>query len=404
MNLATLALRNLARHRRRTLVTAAAIAFGSLAVVVLQGFVNSFVLHLQEESVLTQVGALQVCRRGFLGSSDPLQLSFADAPALRERIRAVPGVAAVAPRLAFDGLLSNGAEATMFVATAIEPLAEDAVCPRRRAKVAAGTRPLGPDDRRGAIVGKALADALGGEPGSTLVLQAAGARGATNALDVTVQGFLPLTVDPNESKRSVIVSLDLAQSLLRLPGRITQYAVRVEDLAQTEEIAAALRAALGEDFEVTTWRQMDPGTAERTQVMAFVLVFIGGILLLLVASAILNTVLISVYERVREIGTMLAVGVRRRQVRALFLWEAAWLGLASALVGVGLGRALLALITAARIEWHPPDGTRMTLHPHVGPGFLAFVVAFAALGTVASALYPAWKASRLRPVEALRAN
>ena len=121
MRLVLLALRNLTRNKRRTLLTALAIVFGAMAIVLLQGFVNGFIRNNIEAIVMSKLGAVQVYRKGYLGSDDPLKKSMPHDPALMARIRKVPGVVEVAPRIAFDGMVSNGAESTMFVATAIEP-------------------------------------------------------------------------------------------------------------------------------------------------------------------------------------------------------------------------------------------------------------------------------------------
>src|SRR6266511_3661479 len=218
MRLLRLSLRNLTRNKRRTLLTALAIAFGAFAVVLLEGFVNAFARNVIEASVLGKVGAMQVFRQGYIGSDDPLKLMLPQDPALVSRIRAVPGVTEVAPRLDFDGMISNGSQATMFVATAVDPIVEYRVCPRRASSVAPGSRPLGPAYDDSALIGKTLADALGAAPGSSLVMQAGGTHAGTNALDVAVSGFLP-NYHPTESKRGATVTLAFAQRLLRAPGR-----------------------------------------------------------------------------------------------------------------------------------------------------------------------------------------
>jgi putative ABC transport system permease protein len=401
MTLLRLALRNLTRHGRRTLITGLAVAFGALAVVVLQAFANGFVKNLVETSVLNKVGAVQVFRRGYLGADDPLAMSFADDPALVARLRAVPGVTAVAPRLDFDGMLSNGSEATMFVATAIDPTLEYRVCPKRATYVSAGSRPLAPGDGRGAIIGKVLVEALGATRGSTLVMQAAGPHAGTNALDVSVLGFLPNT-HPAESKRLATVPLPFAQELLRMKGQLTEYVVGVTDLDQVDAVARKVREVVGDGYEVTTWRELDPGTRDRAPLFQYLLDFIAVVLFLLVATGIVNTMMMSVHERVREIGTMLAVGVRRWQVTALFLLEATALGLGSALVGTGAGHGLVRALAPHGLRQAAPGGDLMVLYPSVTVAYLGLVTLATVLGTVLAALYPTWKAARLRPADALR--
>ena len=405
MRLFLLALRNLTRNKRRTMITAGAVVFGAMAIVFLQGFVNGFIRLGIEASVLTKVAPIQVYRKGYIGADDPLKLNLPTDPALVAKIAAVPGVNAVAPRIFFDGMVSNGAESTMFMATAIDPALEYKVCPMRKTQVARGSAPLAPGHDGSVLIGKTLAEALGAKLGSTLVMQSAGPNAAgTNAIDIEVSGFLP-TLNIIESKRMATVSLGFAQQLLRMDGQVTQYAVGVGDLAQVDAISAAVRAALGPEFLVTTWREIDPRTAEQSTTLRWVLGFVGLVLFLLVATGIINTMLMSVHERVREIGTMLAVGVRRWQIMTLFLWEAVALGILGAAVGVAGGYAIVRAFERAGVKLNPPGGDMIVyVHPHIDFWFLGAVVVFAVIGTVLAALYPAWKASRLQPVEALRAT
>ena len=403
MRLLLLALRNLMRNKRRSLVTSLAVAFGAIAIVFLQAVVNGVVRNVVETAALAKVGAVQVFKAGYLGSDEPLKMSLSWNPELVAQIKAVPGVTAVAPRLDFDGMLTNGSEGTMFLATAIDPAVEYEVCPQRATFLAKGSQPLRPGAPRATLIGKTLADSLGAKEGATLVMQAAGVHATANALDVTVSGFLP-TNHPLVSKRLATVDLGFAQELLRMKGQVTEYVVGVADLEQVDEVAGRVRAQLGAGYEVTTWKQMDPGMWDRVNFLRYILFFVALVLFLLVATGIVNTMMMSVYERVREIGTMLAVGVRRWQVTLLFLSEAAFLGLASAVTGVGAGYAIVRVLARSGVQQHAPGGDVMTYYPDVSARFLALVVGFAITGAVLAAVYPAWKASRLRPVEALRAT
>lgn len=403
MRLLILAIRNLTRNKRRTLVTGIAILFGVTAIVMFQGFVNGFITGMIETSVLSKVAPIQIFKKGYIGSDEPLKQTLPQDPQLLARIRAVPGVAAVAPRIDFEGMVSNGSESTVFMATAIDPALEYSVCPKRATHIAAGSRPLGPGDGGNVLIGKTLADALGAKQGTTLVMQSAGPNLSVNALDVTVSGFLP-TVFLAESKRMATVTLGFAQDLLRMKGQVTEYVVGVRELDRVDEVAAALRSRLGAGFEVTTWRDVDPGTRDRTKTVHVALVFVALVLFLLVATGIVNTMLMAVYERVREIGTMLALGVHRRQVTAMFIWEAIALGFFSSAVGATIGWALIRVIGRHGVPMRQPGGETTIVHPYVAFGFIGVAVAFAIVGTMLAGLYPAWKASRLQPVEALRAT
>ena len=398
-----LALRNLSRNKRRSIITALAVLFGCAAIVALQGINNGFVANLIEMTVESKHGAVQVFAKGYIGSDDPLKRSLPHDPNLLRRIESVPGVQAVAPRIAFDGMVNNGSESTMFMATAIDPEREYKVCPKRLTRVSPGSQPLQPGREGDALIGKTLAESLGADKGATLVMQAAGPHASTNALDVEISGFLP-TQSVAESKRMATVRLRFAQELLRMNGQVSEYTIGISNLAQADQVASAVRAALGPEYEVTTWADLDPATKTRVGSVLYVMLFIGGVLFLLVATGIVNTMLMSVYERVREIGTMLALGVRRWQVTVLFLAEALLLGLMSSALGVALGYGIVAGVFRKGFSIRPPGGDVTTIYPHIDGQFLLIVVGFALAGTMLAALYPAWKAARLRPVDALRAT
>jgi len=398
-----LASRNLTRNKRRTLVTALAVAIGALAIVVLQSLCTAFVVSLIEVKVESKLGAVQVFRKGYFEADEPIRLSFPADPQLIARIKQVFGVTAVAPRIEFDGLISNGSEGTMFQAIAIDPELEFQVCPKRRDWVSPGSLPLQAGRQGDMLIGKTLAESLGADQGATLVMQAAGPHASTNALDIEVGGFLP-TLDFAESRRVATVRIKFAQELLRMPGLVTSYVVGIRELSQASAIAARLRAELGDGYVVTTWSDLDPTTRTRVISVEYAFFLVALVLSMLVATGIINTMLMSVHERVREIGTMLSLGVRRWQITVLFLWEAGLMGFLSAVVGTGLGYAVVYWLGRSGIRGHMAGGDTLVLYPSVGPGFLGAVIGFVILGTILSGLYPAWKAAHLRPVEALRAN
>lgn len=410
-SLLIIAARNVSRNRRRSIISGAAVFVGVLGIVLLQGLLNSFLTRIVDDTVLAKVGAIQVHKRGWQDADhDLLDYDLPDDQAFRQKLAAIPGVTGVTPRITFDGMLSNGAVSSMVGVAAIDPATEYTVCPKRRESIAPGSDPLvpgasggGAGDVSAALVGSELAESLGAKKGAVLSLLSASKGGAANALDLTVVGFLP-SRDLLESKRLSVVTLALAQDLLRMKGRVTEYALSVSDVDQADEIAARVQAATGDGYQAQAWKELAPSVRDRLVRTRIILWIITGILFFLVGTGIANTMLMSVYERVREIGTMLAVGTRRRQVMSLFLAEAATLGLAGGLLGASVGAAIVASLGAHGFTMSPPGGDPAVFHPFITGRFVAGAIAFAALGTVVAGLYPAWKASKLRPADALRAT
>ncbi|WP_375770973.1 FtsX-like permease family protein [Archangium gephyra] len=416
--LSSIAARNVARNRRRSLVTLAAVLLGVTAVLVLRGFIDGFVRLMVDDIVQGKTGALQVHTTGYMDSSDALLLepSIPYDEALLARVRAVPGVTGVTGRIQFSGLVSNGVSQTMFVGRALDVLTEKQAVPRAGFDVLPGGRALAGGDHAHAILGNELAQsfhavtpaektkAAGAESlVDRVTLASSSPKGRANSLDVSVEG-LSVSSLPFENKRVVTVPLKLAQELLGMEGRVTELAVAVDDLRNLERIAADLRRELGPQYEVHTWQELQPFVRDIISRQSFVMGLISLILFVIIITGIINTMLMSVFERVREIGTMLAVGMRRKQVLTMFLVEAALLGVLGGVGGVLLGSAIVRGIAARGIPMSlvVSSGSQSVLRPELNPSFVGMTLAVAVVGALAAAAWPAWRASRLDPVEALR--
>jgi putative ABC transport system permease protein len=421
MNLLSLAARNLSRNRRRTLISLAALVVGVGAMVAFRGFINGQQRVILENVVFGQLGAVQVHKEGYLANvqGSPLSLDLADSPELRRRLASVPGVTGVAPRLAFGGMLSmpdaegaqgdEGAGKTTYLQlTGYEPEAEPKVTPTRLTWLGQGAFPsavdvpellLNADMARS--LGAGVMDAKAPPPETTWpALLAADRDGALNGEAVRISGTL-VSATPGD-RRVGYVPLGLAQRLLRMEGRVTEYALAVERLEDAPRVRDAVRAALGAGYEVHTWDEVFPFIANILKHSDFLFSLMSSVFLLVVLLGIVNVMLMNVLERVREIGTMLAVGMRRRQVVALFLTEGALLGLVGGTLGVLVGGAVTLYLHQRGVLLPAPGATADSIiRPFVPLTYLLRSVALTTLGAALAALWPAYRAAQLRPVEAL---
>lgn len=400
-----LAARNVRRNRSRSALTFGAIFFGVALTVMLAAFGNGLGTLMVNDLVFAKIGSIQIHRKGYADQKDnqPLKLDMADGGALEARIHAVPGVASVAPRLVFGGMVSNGSEATMFVARGIDPVKEYATLPWAAKEVTG--KPIAPGAPTVGVIGGELGQAMRIKPGGSVILQAATQAGRQNALDLDIGGTLD-NANIFESKRFIHVPIAYAQNLLGMPGRATEYAVRVTDMDRMNTVAADLRAALGSDFEVETWRQLQPNLADVIAFQRVIIAIVSVVFLIIVVFGVVNTMVMSVLERTREIGTMMALGMRRASIGALFLLEAAILATFGAGLGAAVARGGVAILTAKGGFLLAAPGSQIAryhLVPVIPPLIIFLAVVASILGALGAALYPAWKATRLRPVEALRA-
>lgn len=398
-----LALRNVGRNRRRSLITGVTIVFGVAMVLLVRGFTDGMARMMVKDVVEGRSGAIQVHRAGYIENVDsvPTRLNLPYDDGLRGRIAAVPHVRGVTGRVTFNGLVSNGSQQTMFIGRGLDLGHELEVCPNARTLVSVGA-PLEPGEGAAALLGVELGNSFHLSPGQTVTLQSTSPAGRSNALDLTLKG-LTTSSFPFENKRVVTLPLQTAQQLVGLEGRVTEYVVAVDDLAFLDVTADALRGALGPEYEVHTWRELQPFVRDLISRQDFVLGAIAFVLFIIVLTGIINTMLMSVFERVREIGTLLAVGVRRRQVLQMFLIEAGVIGAAGGLLGTALGRALVFGFAAKGIPLQLSGiSSANVLRPFVTLQFTLAAIVVAVLGAVGAALWPAYRASRLNPVEALR--
>jgi putative ABC transport system permease protein len=224
--------------------------------------------------------------------------------------------------------------------------------------------------------------------------------GALSGENVTITGAMKLNM-PGEKKIGM-VRLEVAQRLLKMEGRATEYIIAVDDIDNIPLVAAAMKRTLGPDYEVSTWDEIATFIKQAMQRQNFILSLVATVFLILMLLGVANTMLMSVLDRTREIGTMMAVGVRRSKILALFLMEAATIGALGGVIGGGVGALIVFGMHQRGISvTFPGSNVPFTILPYVTVSYMAGVVAIAAAGALFFAVYPAWRASRLRPVEAL---
>lgn len=399
-----LAARNVGRNRRRSLITGVAIIVCVGMVVLLKGFIDGVRDLMVADVVEGRAGALQIHKKGFVDNIEavPTRMNIPYTPELVAKIKSVPGVAGVTGRLMFNGLIGNGLTQTMFIGRGLDVEHEEEACPRSKATVREGGKPLAPGDTNHALVGFELAESFAVDLGKTVNVQTTSPAGRSNSMDLSVKGFSSSSF-PFENKRVITVPLATAQELLGLNGRVTEYAVRVSDLSKLEAIRAGLQTALGPEYEVHTWQELNTFVRDIINRQDFIMAAIAFVLFVIALTVIGNTMLMSVFERVREIGTLLAVGVRRAQVLQLFVLEAALLGLMGGFLGAAVGQTALTIISGIGIPFAMPGTSSVALlRPHTSPQYTAIAVAIAILGALIASALPARRASRLNPVDALR--
>ncbi len=399
-----LALRNVLRHRRRSAMALVAIASGVAALILASGFNDWNFWTYRELAIRSQFGHVRVHRAGYSesGVADPFAYLLPEKAAEREAIVAKPHVTVLAPRLSLSGLVSRGESTLSFIGEGVDPAAESDLS---RALLIVEGENLAPDDPTGIIVGRGLAENLGARVGDVLVLLANTRAGGLNAAEVRVRGTFS-TVTKAYDDAALRMPIATAQQLLRVSGAHA-WVLLLDDTGSTGATVDALQKEFaGKSFEFVPWWQLADFYNKSAALMSRQIDVIRIIIAVLIILSISNTLLMSVMERTGEIGTSMALGVTRMQVLRQFLTEGIVLGALGGLAGAVIGSALGLIISAIGFPVPPPPGMAREFPGgiRVTPLLVADAFTLAVVTTLAASIYPAWRASRLQIVDALRHN
>ena len=346
-----LAARNLARYWRRTLLTAGLIVLGITAVLLFVSVSGSFKSIMIGQITDSMMGHLQIHRKGYVASIDNLPLNLNIQPDAVERIdqalEALPELEAWSLRLKFGAMFSNFTETTSIRLNGIVPDREAAAMPELAERLVAGSLANGLVEPGKLLIPDLLARGMKVKPGDTAVLVATNLDGSVNGQTFVVQGVLEAVTGPGG--RDGYLHMDDARALLRMNDKeANEIAVRLKSIDEVEPVAARLRAALADVvnpqgqslLEVHAWDQLSP-FANIARMIDMLDLFIRIMLIGVVLIAIMNVMIMAVYERIREIGTIAAIGTPPRRILALFVGEGLLLGLVGTLSGTALSLLLV---------------------------------------------------------------
>jgi putative ABC transport system permease protein len=402
--IARLASRNIWRHKARTAMTLGAIAFGVAAMILSGGFVQDIYVQLGEATIHSQSGHIQVAKAGYFGSGSrsPEKYLINPVEEARSLVSGHAEVLDVMARLSLTGLLSNGRADVPIIGEGVEPNKETALGTFLR--IVEG-RALEDADRDGALLGYGVAKALNLRPGDTATVVTSTGGGAMNTAEVRVAGIFQ-SFSRDYDARAVRIPLPVAQELLDSKGA-NVLVLSLHRTSSTEPVAARLRGQVAPaGLEAKTWQELNdfyPKTVELYERQFGVLQLIIFAMVLL---SVMNTVNMSVFERLGEFGTMRALGNRGRGVFLLVVAENALLGIAGALVGAFIGIMLAALISSIGIPMPPPPNADVgyTARVRVVPSVVAMAFLIGVLATILASILPAARVARGSVVDALRQN
>jgi ABC-type lipoprotein release transport system permease subunit len=409
-NLASMAWRNLWRHRRRTLLTLSSIAFGVMLAVLFTGIGDSNWSEMIQLAARLGGGHVTLQHPEYL-EMPTLSRTVRNA----ERLRAValrdPDVERVVTRITGNLMLATAAQNYGAAFIAFDPGDEDATTLSLIEALTEGE--LFPSARDGGIIlGKRLAENLDAGLGRKVVYTLTDKNGEIVQEAARVSGIVS-TGAPSVDAGLCLLPIDrLREALGYDPGEAVQVGVFLGDHRRADAVAGRLGEAFGTQVSALPWHQLLPELSGFITMKVAGARFMEAIIMVLVAAGIFNTLFVSVMERVREFGIMLAIGFSPARLFSLVMCESLWLGL--------LGLLLAGVITAGPYYYMATVGIDLSammgegsgevagvavspiMHANIFLENLVMIASAALLATLLSGLYPAWHAGRVVPVESIR--
>jgi len=412
-NIIKIAWRNLLRYSRRTLLTSSLIAVGVALVIIFGGIGDSFKSEVTGILTNSNLGDIQIHKKGYVGSIDNLPLDLAIPEGGKKKIEALLDnnreVKAYSERIRFGAMISNFVQTTNIRLTAVYPEKESRTCPDLVKRIKEGDSNPDTFVKTGSIViPQTIATGMNLKLESDVVLVATNKDGSVNGMTFKISGISENIMGPQG--KDGYIHINDAKSLLRIEnGEITEIAVKLKNFNRFKTVYKDIKNELSQmrgektgkpAFEVHSWEELSPFSSIAA-IITLLIIVVRLVLISIVLISILNVMMMSVYERIGEIGTIASIGTLPSKILALFLTEGLILGFISAIIGNIIGILILLGLSAAKIKF-TFGMMDLVLAPGIPLNEVALTTIIVVVISVLASLQPAIKASRMEPVEALR--
>ncbi len=399
-----LAFMNCWRNLRRSLITILAIGVGLGGLIFLWGYKDGGAHGMLESATSLFTGHLQVHALGFERNFSP-ELAIADPEPLIRKLEAHPAVAAVTRRVKSRVLIGTSEYSQGALLLGVDHEQEGRVT-RIAAFVQRGSFLAGSGQKE-ILLGDRLAQKLGLEVGDKAVVMAHGADGMLNGYAYRVRGIFHAGTRMMD-EQVAYTDLAAAQELLGIDTGVSELTLRLRQLSSIPEVLAFLgQTADPTRYEVLTWNQAEPEAEQIADWAEGVVRVIVVAMTVVIAVGIMNTVVMSVLERTREFGVMLAIGVKPRQLVGLIFLETILLESLGILAGLLFGYGLVGYFARVGIPlWGAAEGVSTgfltpIVYTRVSPEHVLASILILIVVTSVAALYPAFKAGRVEPITAI---
>lgn len=400
-----IAWRNIWRNKRRSGIVLLSIISGLVAQILLDGLTNGMIRQMLFNQINLNIAHIQVHNKGYQEDKTVGNV-IKDYQKVENALKNNPNVSQFSPRVLSQAMIYGKNNASGVMIYGVDPDKEKTVSIIENsikegnflAQSAATGNPL--------VIGNKLATKLSVKTGDEVSVALKQKDGLMKTFKFRITGIFQ---SPNSQFNASVVytALPVAQSLLQTNGTVHEFAVILKDFKKAIETQKVLSESLGSPYEVLTYRDILPLLVYQVDIYEQLMLFMNAIVDIALIFVIINTMLMAVFERIREIGILMAIGMKTRKIFSMIIVEAFTLGLVGAFIGLVLGMAIHIPLSYSGIdlalfsEGLESFGVGAIIYPSLSPDTIIDAVLLMPFVAVIAAIYPAYRATRLEPVESI---
>ncbi|MGB4270234.1 MAG: ABC transporter permease [Spirochaetota bacterium] len=396
--------RNVFRNKRRSLIVASSIVVGLVVMMFSMAIMNGFNRQMLENTINTSLGHVAIHKKGFFNDMN-LSLSFVPAD-LFSSIQGIRGVVCIGQRVKFEAMVQSSRSSQGVMVMGIEP--ENEKCVSNIFEYAGrDTRSyITNSSTNDILISRSLATKLGIGIGDKCVVMLQDKRGVLSAYAFIVKGLYQSPIESFD-KYVVYTGIRKAQEISGLGNAISEIIVRCADKDFADSVASTITSLDTADLEVLTWKQMAPNIVQAIKLFDTMMYVFLAIIFISIIFTIANTMIMAIMERYREIGIMKSIGTQPSWIAAIVILEACGLGVLGVVAGIVITYLLVAITgtTGINFAFYSESmrvwGTGTTIYPFLTATNSIMATVIVLLNTIVASLYPAYKAAKIKPIDAL---
>lgn len=396
--------KNIWRNPTRSAVVIIAVLLGTWAGISMSGFMNGMAQQYIQDHLQNYSGHIQIHDAQYLEENMP-QYFISNSDSLSEILQKEDFVDEIAQRSVVDGLASSANNNFGVTIKGVDPQQEQHIS-RLHEYIREGSY-FEDDTRNPIVIGTSLARRLSVEVGSRMVLSFQDAEGNLTAGSFRVAGIFE-TANSGFDESNVMVQAEDLNSILGRDDIVHEIVLITHDFKQADFYVSTLSKKLDNSLSIQSWGDLSPALRYTDEMMGFSLYIIMTIIIIALMFGIVNTMLMAVMERTQELGMLMAVGVNKQRTFAMIFWETLFLTMVATPIGMGLSWITIKILGNTGIDLRmfaeglSEYGLSSVIYPELQVIYYLNIALLMIAATLIASLYPAWKALKLKPVEAIR--